>query len=937
MERGRPVPDHPLHGVGDELVAGHVGRCPPRQHLLDDPADGQQPEQVDDHLLLVRQAQPGGAAEGRAEELAERAAGGQEHVPPVVALGHGPREQHGRPVELAGLVLVDRPRLDQPLAALLDKRLLVLRVEVVDLDRQLPPHVVEEHPGDPLPHGRGGGRQSPVGRPPLLLGPAQLVQDRVADLQEAALLQVGRGNPPAPPEVAVEPIPEHLAEGLVRVGLPLEPGRRVAGVRLEREGEGVEHPLGEDVVPQPVRPGADGRRVERAPQQADLDEVVEVPGLEGGVLAVVGEAEDLLRPVVQAAGPQVPDGGQAEDRRGRTPALRPQGRELAEVGQLAGVVRHPAAQAEPERGVDEVPPYRPLVVRRHPPVGGHAQRDREVLLLRLLHPRPEPRVVLDPLVRHPVEDGGLVVPGPRAVRAEVEVSRHPALVRPVGQVALPEDRRAARPVGRQPDAVILLPALPAEHQREQHLGLVAAGDELLPLDRQVPLGLGLQGGVHAVAAADELVEAEGERRAAGRRVRLAGVAGLEAVPDRPLADVGRHPGERCEPVRGPARTADRRRPCPDEAAVVRADGHPEGGLDPDGQRIGHEPGVVLGGVAVVPQAARERGNEGGIGQVPRRGHPPERLADHVLGPDLGAEQLPGDGGHLPPLLGQCPGRAEGGRRAHALEPRGRGRVPHPADQHGHVRPLPPAVGVQFVEHQELEPPGRLDQLAVAGPGQDQLQHHVVGEQDVGRLCQDRLPLVRPLLAGVPGERDGAAAVGVPEAEELAEFAELAVGQGVHGVDDDRADALAAAHPQDVVHDRDDVRQALARPGPRREHVREPGPGDADRLGLVAVEAEPPPDRVGLGLDAEHVTAVGVQDAGRNQVVDRLARLERGVELDEGFGPEDARVELLVHEPAEGRLQDGDEAAGVGGVVPDHAPAEVEDVQGRASGELHRGE
>jgi hypothetical protein len=92
--------------------------------------------------------------------------------------------------------------------------------------------------------------------------------------------------------------------------------------------------------------------------------------------------------------------------------------------------------------------------------------------------------------------------------------------------------------------------------------------------------------------------------------------------------------------------------------------------------------------------------------------------------------------------------------------------------------------VQLVEHQELQALRRLDDGALHRPREDQLQHHIVGEQDVWRVLEDAPALLLALLAGVRGEGDRSPAVGVAVAEELAEFVELAVGQGVHRVDDE---------------------------------------------------------------------------------------------------------------------------------------------------------
>ena len=65
-------------------------------------------------------------------------------------------------------------------------------------------------------------------------------------------------------------------------------------------------------------------------------------------------------------------------------------------------------------------------------------------------------------------------------------------------------------------------------------------------------------------------------------------------------------------------------------------------------------------------------------------------------------------------------------------------------QQRHVGPLAAPVGVQLVQDEELKALGRRHQLALVGPGEDQLQHHVVGEQDVRRVGDDPLALPRRL-------------------------------------------------------------------------------------------------------------------------------------------------------------------------------------------------
>ena len=70
-----------------------------------------------------------------------------------------------------------------------------------------------------------------------------------------------------------------------------------------------------------------------------MDEVVEVPCLQAGVLAVVREREQLLGRIVQIGSNQVPQGVEYENRRRRTPTLAGQAGQLREFAtDLAFVV-----------------------------------------------------------------------------------------------------------------------------------------------------------------------------------------------------------------------------------------------------------------------------------------------------------------------------------------------------------------------------------------------------------------------------------------------------------------------------------------------------------------------------------------------------------------------------------------------------------------------
>src|SRR2546421_12564301 len=96
-------------------------------------------------------------------------------------------------------------------------------------------------------------------------------------------------------EIEVEAEGDDVAQ---RLGGAAGQGRRqlrLAGVVGGVEGEGVRDRGGEFLVVDALLAGVDGRPVQGAAQLGDLHEVVEVPGLEGGVLAVVDEGQQPAR------------------------------------------------------------------------------------------------------------------------------------------------------------------------------------------------------------------------------------------------------------------------------------------------------------------------------------------------------------------------------------------------------------------------------------------------------------------------------------------------------------------------------------------------------------------------------------------------------------------------------------------------------------------
>ena len=148
------------------------------------------------------------------------------------------------------------------------------------------------------------------------------------------------------------------------------------------------------------------------------------------------------------------------------------------------------------------------------------------------------------------------------------------------------------------------------------------------------------------------------------------------------------------------------------------------------------------------------------------GHPAQRLSDDAFRLHHRAEEPAGHLGNGCLLLCEGPTRGQGGGCAHALHVWAFARLPHAAHQQSYIRALPPPIGVQLVEHQEAQAVRGVDDLFFVWPGKQQFQHHVVGQQDVGRVEDDLLPLGLIILPGVAPEGDRGLALWKTGAQEL---------------------------------------------------------------------------------------------------------------------------------------------------------------------------
>src|SRR5579871_73995 len=141
------------------------------------------------------------------------------------------------------LLIVKRPRLSQSLAALLPDLLLASGVQIVDLDGEFATHVVQQGFCGGFAGRRAGSQQSFMRTLPDVFGGADILQGFVADLEQSALLQVRRSDPPPAPQVAVQTIAKQVAEGPLRILFGLEPFVGIGGIECLRQFQRLEHLL----------------------------------------------------------------------------------------------------------------------------------------------------------------------------------------------------------------------------------------------------------------------------------------------------------------------------------------------------------------------------------------------------------------------------------------------------------------------------------------------------------------------------------------------------------------------------------------------------------------------------------------------------------------------------------------------------------------------
>ena len=478
------------------------------------------------------------------------------------------------------------------------------------------------------------------------------------------------------------------------------------------------------------------------------------------------------------------------------------------------------------------------------------------------------------------------------------------------------------PLARAPHRVVFLTAVPAKMHRVQLRALVlAAGGKALGVQRDVAHAFGFQRGQHLARAADELVQLECKGCASlggfdivrGHQKTLQPGAGL----------LQRALGINSEPagsvVQGNGFGTARR--------LIRGQFDAQDQLHPHRQRVVAEGGKVWPVVTALLQCLFQHRHDG-VNVFARVGDPLQGFANHVLLGDLRAKQQAGNTGDgLISVCQRARGR-HGGGRANAHQLVGLQTLAQTAHQQGYVGALASPVGVQLIQHQEFQTLAMLDHppIHVLIAGQNQLQHHEVGQQDVGRVVGYLVALSLAFLARVARYGKGGLALWITM-QELVQLLQLAVGQGIHGVDDDGARALLRIDFlgfQNAVNDGHEERQRFAGAGSGGHHVALVFLRLGQRLQLVDIQVQV--RRLPLGLTrTEKVCAMSVQNPLLRQLLDSALPLVVGVDLDQRLGPITATVILVLNLGKDVLGRNLGEASRKCAVFADELVAKIKDV------------
>ena len=186
--------------------------------------------------------------------------------------------------------------------------------------------------------------------------------------------------------------------------------------------------------------------------------------------------------------------------------------------------------------------------------------------------------------------------------------------------------------------------------------------------------------------------------------------------------------------------------------------------------------------------------------------------------------------------------------------------------------------MQLIKHQKRQSCRSSNQLLFKGSRQQQLQHHIVCKDDVGRVVDDQLPFVLRLLTGIFRKPDWLSTFRISLVQEFSEFTKLTVAECIHRINDDRLHSTSGSGPQHMIDNGNDISQAL--PGPRAcgQDVVLPLACFPKSIDLVFVQSQRHVDAFAEVLDTKDLRAFFLKKPFRDKLINPSAILKGGVQL-----------------------------------------------------------
>ncbi len=131
--------------------------------------------------------------------------------------------------------------------------------------------------------------------------------------------------------------------------------------------------------------------------------------------------------------------------------------------------------------------------------------------------------------------------------------------------------------------------------------------------------------------------------------------------------------------------------------------------------------------------------------------------------------------------------------------------------------------------------------------------------------------------------------------------------------------------QQIIDDGNDIREALPRTRTRGQHIARPAPRNANRLGLVPVQAQRASLLILRLVFAKNPRAFPVQRAPRHQLINGFTRRKQRVELNEGIRPEHTLLQLSFNKVVNVGIANLDKALDIRSIITNQPVAELKNI------------